>query len=127
MTFKIKDSLSVDGSVVIDQSKNITANDLTVNGTLTANGSAVQPQLVSGSNIKTINGTSVLGSGDLTISSLPAQTSNSGKFLTTDGSNASWLSVVDDSSTTSTTVGWSASKLNTTLGDIDAALAAIIG
>lgn len=35
--------------------------------------------------------------------------------------------VIDDSSTTSTTKSWSASKLNTTLGDISAALAAIIG
>lgn len=65
MTFKIKDSLSVDGSVVIDQNKNITANDVTVNGTLTANGSAVQPQLVSGTNIKTVNGASLLGAGNI--------------------------------------------------------------
>ena len=37
------------------------------NNTLTG----VQPTLVSGTNIKTINGTSVLGSGDLTVSATP--------------------------------------------------------
>lgn len=58
---------------------------------------------------------------------LPSQTGNSGKFLTTDGTNASWNVIVNDASTTSTTLGWSASKLNTTLGDISSALAAILG
>jgi hypothetical protein len=42
--------------------------NLTVNGTITNNGSSLQPLLVSGTSIKTINGNSVLGSGDLTIS-----------------------------------------------------------
>ena len=50
----------------------------------------VQETLVSGTNIKTINGSSVLGSGDLTISGLPSQTGNAGKVLTTDGTDASW-------------------------------------
>lgn len=53
----------------------------------------VQATLVSGTNIKTINGNSLLGSGDITISgggSLPTQTGNATKFLTTDGTNASW-------------------------------------
>lgn len=49
-----------------------------------------QAALVSGTNIKTINGSSVLGSGDLAISGLPSQTSNAGKFLKTDGTDASW-------------------------------------
>lgn len=42
--------------------------NLTVDGTITQGGNAVQQQLVSGSNIKTINGSSVLGSGNLAIS-----------------------------------------------------------
>lgn len=50
----------------------------------------VQETLVSGTNIKTINSASLLGSGDLTIDSLPSQTGNSGKFLTTNGTSASW-------------------------------------
>lgn len=58
---------------------------------------------------------------------LPTQTGNTGKFVTTDGTNSSWGVIVDDASTTSTTLGWSASKLNTVLGDVAAALTAING
>lgn len=53
----------------------------------------VQETLVSGTNIKTVNNTSLLGSGNITIDSLPTQAGNSGKFLTTDGSSASWETV----------------------------------
>lgn len=53
----------------------------------------VQETLVSGTNIKTVNNTSLLGSGNITIDSLPTQTGNSGKFLTTNGSSASWATV----------------------------------
>ena len=67
-----------------------------------------QTALVSGTNIKTVNGTTLLGSGDLGTIGIgyggtgqttanaafnalaPSQTSNSGKFLTTDGTNTSW-------------------------------------
>ena len=49
-----------------------------------------QATLVSGTNIKTINSTSLLGNGDISITGLPSQTSQSGKFLTTNGSTASW-------------------------------------
>ena len=49
-----------------------------------------QPLLVSGTNIKTVNGTSVLGSGNISVDSLPTQTGQSGKFLTTNGTTASW-------------------------------------
>jgi len=52
-----------------------------------------QPLLVSGTNIKTLNGNSILGSGDLTLDGLPSQTGQSGKFLTTDGTDASWATV----------------------------------
>lgn len=41
--------------------------NLTVGGTITQGGSTIQQQLVSGTNIKTINGSSVLGSGDLAV------------------------------------------------------------
>jgi len=51
---------------------------------------AKQDRLVSGTNIKTINNTSILGSGNLVVDGLPTQAGNSGKFLTTDGTNASW-------------------------------------
>lgn len=52
-----------------------------------------QDALVSGSNIKTINNESILGDGNLTVESLPSQEGQSGKFLTTDGSSASWAIV----------------------------------
>ena len=60
------------------------------NGTDVSGWKGFQEQLISGTNIKTINGSSVLGSGDLTISGLPTQTGNAGKFLQTDGTDASW-------------------------------------
>ncbi|MBQ2174832.1 MAG: hypothetical protein II453_07185 [Alphaproteobacteria bacterium] len=47
-----------------------------------------QDTLVSGTNIKTVNGNSLLGSGN--VDALPTQTGQSGKFLTTDGTDASW-------------------------------------
>ena len=52
-----------------------------------------QDTLVSGTNIKTVNSTSILGSGNIDIDSLPSQTGHSGKFLTTDGTDASWGSL----------------------------------
>lgn len=51
---------------------------------------AKQDTLVSGTNIKTINGNSVLGSGNIDVDALPDQTGNTGKFLTTNGVSASW-------------------------------------
>ena len=54
-----------------------------------------QATLVSGTNIKTVNSTSLLGSGNIAISSysLPTQTGNSGKYLTTNGTAESWGTV----------------------------------
>lgn len=60
-------------------------------------------------------------------SSLPSQTGQSGKFLTTDGTNASWAvipSEIDDNST-SATATWSASKINSMIGNVESLLAAI--
>ena len=71
--------------------------DGTINNTVTATEkstwSGKQDALVSGTNIKTINSTSLLGSGNITIDSLPSQTSQSGKFLTTNGTTASWAAI----------------------------------
>lgn len=52
-----------------------------------------QDALVSGTNIKTINDIDILGNGNITIDSLPSQSGNSGKFLTTDGTNAAWSDI----------------------------------
>ena len=66
--------------------KFVTASDKTTWG-------GKQDALVSGTNIKTINNNSLLGSGDITIDSLPSQSGQSGKFLTTDGTDASWAAI----------------------------------
>ena len=56
--------------------------------------SSKQDTLVSGTNIKTINNTSLLGSGNLEISPgdvLPSQEGNAGKVLSTDGEDPLWI------------------------------------
>ena len=45
---------------------------------------------VTTSGLKTINGESILGAGDIDTSELPDQTGQSGKFLTTNGTTVSW-------------------------------------
>lgn len=55
---------------------------------------AKQDALVSGTNIKTINNESLLGSGNIALEGeLPEQSGQSGKFLTTNGSEPSWAIV----------------------------------
>lgn len=44
----------------------------------------------------TINGSSVSLGGSVSITGLPSQTGNSGKYLTTDGTNASWAAITTD-------------------------------
>jgi hypothetical protein len=58
---------------------------------------------------------------------LPDQTGQSGKFLTTDGTDASWgaAATIDDNSTSSLTATWSASKLNTMIGNVETLLSQI--
>lgn len=65
-------------------------NGITLSGSNTGATLGLQDALVSGTNIKTVNSTSLLGSGDISIIGLPSQTGQSGKYLTTDGTNASW-------------------------------------
>lgn len=60
---------------------------------------AKQDKLVSGTNVKTINNQSILGSGNLTLDGLPSQSGNSGKFLTTDGTTASWATIEEYTAT----------------------------
>ena len=69
------------------------AGDIYDNASATTALNAKQNTLVSGTNIKTINSTSLLGSGNISITGLPTQTGQSGKYLTTDGSTASWATV----------------------------------
>lgn len=44
----------------------------------------------------TINGSAVSLGGSVTIDALPSQTGNSGKYLTTNGTTASWSAIVTD-------------------------------
>ena len=76
-------TLDSNGALTHINGRKITSTDL----------SSYQPLLVSGTNIKTINSTSLLGSGDISITGLPSQTSQSGKYLTTNGTTASWANV----------------------------------
>lgn len=52
--------------------------------------SGKQETLVSGTNIKTLNNNSLLGSGNLDLDGLPDQTGKNGKFLRTNGSVTTW-------------------------------------
>lgn len=76
-----------------------------------------QDTLVSGTNIKTINNESILGSGNLTISggdSLPSQTGHSGDILSTDGTDPYWMDVSETTSVSiDTTVTANSSNLIT--------------
>ena len=79
------------------------------NGTNVSGWIGFQQKLVSGTNIKTINNNSILGSGNLDIDPLPTQTGNAGKFLKTDGTTASWESTTLSPATAPTLVAanWS--------------------
>ena len=62
-------------------------------------------------NIKAINGIDLLGSGNIEITGLPSQSGQSGKYLTTNGTSASWATIsqtlasLTDTSITSPTSG----------------------
>jgi len=77
-------SLNGGTNIELTKSEGVTS----INCTLDVSGK--QDTLVSGTNIKTVNNNSLLGSGNISIDSLPSQSGNSGKFLTTNGSSASW-------------------------------------
>lgn len=84
-------------TLTIPDTSNLANKDLS---NLSSTGNAkFQAPLVSGTNIKTLNGNSILGSGDLTLDGLPSQTGQSGKFLTTDGTTASWGTAATASNT----------------------------
>ena len=92
---EITSTNKLDADLVDDSTstnKFVTASDKTT-------WSGKQDALVSGTNIKTVNGNSLLGSGNVTIDSLPDQTGNSGKFLKTNGTTASWANGLENLST----------------------------
>ena len=89
---------TITSSLVSSYSNHVADTDIHVTAAQKTTWTNKQDALVSGTNIKTINGNSLLGSGDITVgggSGLPSQTGQSGKFLTTDGTDASWASLAN--------------------------------
>ena len=92
-------------------------------GTLTQAGTTLQPTLVSGTNIKTINSTSILGSGNIAVVTSPSgvagaiQFSNGSAFAS-DASNLFWddtnnrLGVGTNAPTTALQIDYASSTLN---------------
>lgn len=78
------------GGITVDDAMSDTSTNPVQNKVITAALGDKQDTLVSGTNIKTVNSNSLLGSGNIDIDALPDQTGQSGKFLTTDGTDASW-------------------------------------
>ena len=97
----VYDTLIV-GTLEGDVVGNVSGNAGTVtNGVYTTDTGTVTDTMLAGSisNSKlsnssiTINGTSVALGNSITIDALPSQTGNSGKYLTTNGSSASWATL----------------------------------
>ena len=89
----ISDVTATANEVNILDGATIDVNEL---NTLDGVESNVQAQLnvkLESSDLKTVNGNSLVGEGNITIDSLPSQTGQYGKFLTTDGTNASWATL----------------------------------
>lgn len=101
------------GQVWIDSDSSVTEYDMstyatlespTFTGTVVLPNSTVTNSMLAGSieNSKlqnstiTINGSAISLGGSTTINALPSQTNNGGKYLTTDGTTASWASVTTD-------------------------------
>lgn len=84
---------TITSNLVTSYSNHVADTDIHVTAAQKTAWTAKQDALVSGTNIKTINSTSLLGSGDISIPVLPSQSGNTGKFLTTDGTDASWATI----------------------------------
>lgn len=97
----VYDSLVV-GTLEGDVVGNVSGNAGSVtNGVYTTDSGTVTNTMLAGSisnsklsnNSITINGTTVALGNSITIDALPSQTGNSGKYLTTNGSSASWATL----------------------------------
>ena len=86
---------TITSGLVSDYSDHIADTDIHVTAAQKTAWTNKQDALVSGTNIKTINSTSLLGSGDISIPILPSQSGHSGEFLTTNGTNASWTDLAN--------------------------------
>lgn len=84
---------TITSNLVSSYSNHVADTDIHVTAAQKTAWTDKQDALVSGTNIKTINNTTLLGSGDISIPALPSQSGNTGKFLTTDGTDASWATI----------------------------------
>ena len=89
----LSDKPYIPEDITIDQTYSATSTNAQSGKAVAGAISTKQDTLVSGTNIKTINNNSILGSGNISVDSLPTQTGQSGKFLTTNGTEASWANV----------------------------------
>ena len=89
----LSDKPHIPEGVIVDQTYSATSTNAQSGKAVADAISTKQDTLVSGTNIKTINNSSILGSGNISVDSLPTQTGQSGKFLTTNGTAASWANV----------------------------------
>ena len=90
-------------NVLIGTTTDDGVNKLQVNGGISAtqfNGSAAGL-----TGIKTINGSSILGTGNLVLDAFPNQSGNAGKFLATNGTSAAWAAVPLPANATPTVSG----------------------
>lgn len=90
--FKVKNGLDIGGNLVVSgTSGTINGNDITTQGN-TFNGVSQLVQLDGSGNLPAVDGSALTG-----IDSLPDQTGNTDKFLTTNGTVASWADVATGS------------------------------
>ena len=89
---------AISGTAVIDSDPRLTntrtPTDLSVTTAKIVDANVTNAKLANSS--ITINGSAVSLGGSVTIDALPSQTGNGGKYLTTDGSTASWSQISTD-------------------------------
>ena len=78
-----KTDLSIDGTISSTNLSGTNTGDNAVNTLYSGLASSKQDTLISGTNIKTINGSSILGSGNLTIGGSPTVLTLSGDVIVT--------------------------------------------
>jgi len=106
ITNATQSSSTTTGSLIVTGGVGV-GKDLYVGGTIYSSGTAVQTQLVSGTNIKTIDGTSLLGSGDYSV--LPTVAAATGDIIGVVNRSQATLSFNDSTRTftvTPTTSSW---------------------
>ena len=88
-------STSITGEISNSQITSLATSKLTGTISNAQLAGSISNDKLSNSSI-TINGSAVSLGGSATIDALPSQTGNGGKYLTTDGTNASWDTITTD-------------------------------